>query len=163
MAGVAAALKATDPAYLHYRDAAFQIAGAGQVPGQDPMRDMLLSFTASAEDPISGGHHKVLGSKDLCIPLQTSTIASHLPKAVGATYAMGLRKQRGDLVMCSFGDASMNHSTARGALNTAGWTAWQSVPLPLMFVCEDNGIGISVKSPSGWVAASLSQRPRLRY
>ncbi|SNR40240.1 dehydrogenase E1 component subunit alpha/beta [Puniceibacterium sediminis] len=162
MAGVAAALKPTDPAYLHYRDAAFQIARAAQVPGQDPLWDMLLSFTAAAEDPISGGRHKVLGSKALCIPPQTSTIASHLPKAVGAAYAMGLKRERG-VVMCSFGDASMNHSTAQGALNTAGWTAWQSVPLPLMFVCEDNGIGISVKSPPGWVAASLSQRPGLRY
>ena len=172
MAAVAMALRPTDMAFLHYRDAAFQIARAGQVPGQNPTWDMLLSFAASAEDPISGGRHKVLGSKALSIPPQTSTIASHLPKAVGAAYAIGAaRRNRPEhaelpddaLVMCSFGDASANHSTAQGAFNTAGWTAWQSIPLPLLFVCEDNGIGISTKTPKGWIEANFANRPGLTY
>ncbi|MCE8422196.1 thiamine pyrophosphate-dependent enzyme, partial [Rhodovulum sulfidophilum] len=67
------------------------------------------------------------------------------------------------LVMASFGDASANHSTAQGAFNTAGWTAFQSVPLPLLFVCEDNGIGISTRTPRGWIEASFRARPGLRY
>jgi 2-oxoisovalerate dehydrogenase E1 component len=171
-AAVAAALRPTDMAFLHYRDAAFQIQRARQVPGQTPLWDMLLSFTTSTEDPISGGRHKVLGSKALNIPPQTSTIASHLPKAVGAAYSVGLaRRIRPEhktlpddaLVYCSFGDASVNHSTAQGALNSAAWTAYQGVPLPLLFVCEDNGIGISTKTPGGWVAATMGNRPGLRY
>jgi 2-oxoisovalerate dehydrogenase E1 component len=68
MGAVALALRPTDMAFLHYRDAAFQIARASQVPGQNPAWDMLLSFASSAEDPISGGRHKVLGSKALNIP-----------------------------------------------------------------------------------------------
>lgn len=172
MGAVALALRPTDMAFLHYRDAAFQIARASQVPGQNPTWDMLLSFASSAEDPISGGRHKVLGSKALTIPPQTSTIASHLPKAVGAAYAIGAaRRYRPEhaelpddaIVMCSFGDASANHSTAQGAFNAAGWTAWQSIPLPLLFVCEDNGIGISTKTPKGWIEANFSSRPGLRY
>ncbi|SFQ61569.1 2-oxoisovalerate dehydrogenase E1 component [Roseivivax halotolerans] len=166
MAGVALALSVEDPAFLHYRDGAFQAARALQA-GQDPIMDFALSFAASSDDPISGGRHKVLGSKDLNIPPQTSTIASHLPKSVGTAFALGLNKRRGlteeRLALCSFGDASLNHSTAQGALNTAGWTAWQGAPLPLMFVCEDNGIGISVKSPEGWVRAVLQSRPGLDY
>ncbi|TGD43007.1 MFS transporter [Pseudotabrizicola sediminis] len=172
MAAVALGLRAGDMALLHYRDAAFQIARALTVPGQDPVWDMLLSFAASSDDPISGGRHKVLGSRALMIPPQTSTIASHLPKAVGAAYSLGLmRKHRPEhaimdpesVVMCSFGDASLNHSTAQGALNAAGWAAWQGAPLPLLFVCEDNGIGISTKSPPGWVEAVLRARPGLAY
>jgi len=172
MAAVAAALRPTDPAFLHYRDAAFQIARADQVPGQNPAWDILLSFASSSEDPISGGRHKVLGSKALCIPPQTSTIASHLPKAVGAAYAIGAarrhRPEHADMpddaiVYCSFGDASANHSTAQGAFNTAQWTSYQSVPLPLLFCCEDNGIGISTKTPKGWIAASFAHRPGLKY
>lgn len=172
MAAVAAALRPTDMAFLHYRDGAFQIARADQVPNQNIAWDMLLSFACSSEDPISGGRHKVLGSKALMIPPQTSTIASHLPKAVGAAYSLGLAKRRPPehravpddaLIMCSFGDASANHSTAQGAFNTAAWTAYQSVPLPLMFVCEDNGIGISTKTPDGWIAASFANRPGLKY
>lgn len=172
MAAVAAALRPTDMAFLHYRDAAFQIARADQVPGQSIAWDMLLSFAASSEDPISGGRHKVLGSRALMIPPQTSTIASHLPKAVGAAYAVAAARRRPPehrllpedaLVVCSFGDASANHSTAQGAFNTAGWTAYQSIPLPLLFVCEDNGIGISTKTPKGWIEAGFSARPGLQY
>jgi len=172
MAAVAAALRPTDMAFLHYRDAAFQIARADQVPGQSVAWDMLLSFAASSEDPISGGRHKVLGSKALNIPPQTSTIASHLPKAVGAAYAIGAARRRPPehrilpddaIIVASFGDASANHSTAQGAFNTAGWTSYQAIPLPLLFVCEDNGIGISTKTPRGWIAAGFSARPGLRY
>lgn len=171
-AAIAAALRVSDPAFLHYRDGAFQIARAAQLPDQDPIRDMIHSFTASKDDPISGGRHKVLGSKALNIPPQTSTIASHLPKAVGTAFsiALGRRCEAVDtiypddaLAMCSFGDASLNHSTAQGALNTAGWTGFKGMPLPLLFVCEDNGIGISTKTPEGWVAASTANRPGLRY
>jgi 2-oxoisovalerate dehydrogenase E1 component len=176
MAAIAAALRPTDMAFLHYRDAAFQIARSDQVPGQTPDRsvdrDMLLSFAASAADPISGGRHKVLGSRPLMIPPQTSTIASHLPKAVGAAYSVGAaRRNRPEhailaddgLVMCSFGDASANHSTAQGAFNTAGWTSHQGISLPLLFVCEDNGIGISTKTPAGWIEAVFRGRPSLHY
>jgi 2-oxoisovalerate dehydrogenase E1 component len=172
MAAVAQALRPSDMAFLHYRDAAFQIARAHQVSDQNIVRDILLSFACSSDDPISGGRHKVLGSKNLMIPPQTSTIASHLPKAVGAAYSIGAAKfnppehrQLPDdaLVMCSFGDASANHSTAQGAINTAGWTSVQSVPLPLLLICEDNGIGISTKTPKGWIQASMEHRPGIQY
>src|ERR1700744_3200390 len=134
LAAVAAALRPTDMAFLHYRDAAFQIARADQVPGQSIAWDMLLSFAAPSDHPISGGRHKVLGSKALTIPPQTSTIASHLPKAVGAAYSLGLAKRRPPehrqlpedaIIYCSFGDASANHSTAQGAFNAASWTSFQ--------------------------------------
>ena len=172
MAAVAHALSPADMAFLHYRDAAFQIARADQVPGQSITWDMLLSFASSCEDPISGGRHKVLGSAALNIPPQTSTIASHLPKAVGVAHSIGLARRHppehrvlGDdaIVMCSFGDASANHSTAQGAFNTASWTAYQALPMPILFVCEDNGIGISTKTPKGWIAAAMQARPGIRY
>jgi 2-oxoisovalerate dehydrogenase E1 component len=172
MAAVAEAFRVTDMAFLHYRDAAFQIQRSKKVPGQTPAWDMLLSFAASAEDPISGGRHKVLGSKTLFIPPQTSTIASHLPKAMGAAYAVGLGKRLDiagrvlpddAVILASFGDASANHSTAQGAINAACWTAWQGGPMPIVFVCEDNGIGISVKTPRGWIEAAFGARPALKY
>lgn len=172
MAAVAAALRPRDMAFLHYRDGAFQTFRSTQVPGTTVAWDMLLSFASSREDPISGGRHKVLGSRALMIPPQTSTIASHLPKAIGAAYSIGLARRRppehrslddDGIVMCSFGDASSNHSTAQGAINAACWTSFQSVPMPLLFVCEDNGIGISVRTPRGWVAANFADRPSLKY
>ena len=171
-AAIATAFRPTDMAFLHYRDAAFQIARATQVPGQTPLWDMLLSFSTAMSDPISGGRHKVLGSKALTIPPQTSTIASHLPKAVGTAYSVGMAKRikpehqsmpDDAIVVCSFGDASLNHASSQSAFNTACWNAFQHIPLPLVFVCEDNGIGISVKTPNGWVEATMSNRPGLKY
>jgi 2-oxoisovalerate dehydrogenase E1 component len=35
--------------------------------------------------------------------------------------------------------------------------------MPLLLVCEDNGIGISVRTPHGWVADTYDGRPGLRY
>ncbi len=172
MAAVAHALRPTDMALLHYRDAAFQLFRSAQAGETDGARDILLGLAAASDDPVSGGRHKVLGSKRLAIPPQTSTIASHLPKAVGLAFSIGLaRRARPEhrvlpddaVVMASFGDASLNHSTAQGALNAAAWTAFRGGPLPLLLVCEDNGIGISVPTPEGWVAASLAHRPGLAY
>ncbi|WP_127346128.1 thiamine pyrophosphate-dependent enzyme [Pseudidiomarina mangrovi] len=170
-AAVAKALRVTDPAFLHYRSGAFFLQRAKQLPGSTPIYDMLLSFAASSDDPIAGGRHKVLGSLALNIPPQTSTIASHLPKAMGTAFAIGLSKRlnhRGSwpvdaIAMCSFGDASANHSTAVGAMNAASWTAYQTIPMPLLMVCEDNGLGISTHTPSGWIQQQLSQRPALKY
>jgi len=171
-AALAEALRTDDIAFLHYRDAAFQIHRAGRVPGETPAWDMLLSFTASAEDPISGGRHKVLGSKRLMIPPQTSTIASHVPKAVGAAFSIGIARRMGwtdtvlsrdGVVLCSFGDASANHSTALGAINTTAWAAFQGTPMPIVFLCEDNGIGISTRTPQGWIEANFSGRAGLHY
>lgn len=171
-AAVATALRPTDMAFLHYRDAAFQIARSRQVPGQTPLWDILLGFCTCKEDPISGGRHKVIGSKALNIPPQTSTIASHLPKAVGAAFSIGLARKyqterrvlsQDSIVICSFGDASLNHSTAQGAINAACWSSYQGVQVPLLFVCEDNGIGISTKTPPKWVEATMKNRPALKY
>ncbi|HAL24063.1 MAG TPA: hypothetical protein DCP40_15285, partial [Stenotrophomonas sp.] len=63
----------------------------------------------------------------------------------------------------SFGDASANHATAQTAFNTAMWAAYQKLPVPVLFVCEDNGLGISVKTPEGWIAERFSRQPGLDY
>jgi 2-oxoisovalerate dehydrogenase E1 component len=67
------------------------------------------------------------------------------------------------IAICSFGDASANHATAQTAFNAASWTAYQKLPAPVLYVCEDNGIGISVKTPGGWIGESFRNRPDLDY
>ena len=172
-AAVAAALGVGDPALLHYRSGGFYLARSA-LAGRarlDGVRDVLAGMLALVDEPIAGGRHKVFGHPDLDVIPQTSTIASHLPRAVGVAFAIERARRLGvttrwsadAIAVCSFGDASVNHSTAQGSLNTAGYTVHQGLPLPLLFVCEDNGWGISVPSPAGWVAATLSQRPGLRY
>src|SRR5918997_3226467 len=168
---VAMALRPTDPALLHYRSGAFYVARADQVPGSTPVRDVLQGLMALADEPIAGGRHKVFGHPDLGIIPQTSTIASHLPRAVGLAvtlhraYRLGVSPEWPDdaVVVCSFGDASANHSTAAGAINTALNTAYRGLPVPLLLVCEDNGLGISVPTPPGWIEAAYGFRPGLEY
>ena len=168
---VAAALRPTDPALLHYRSGGFFLARAQQVTGSDPLRDILLGLVAATEEPISGGRHKVFGRRDLNIIPQTSTIASHLPRALGVAFSIARTRKLGvacpwpedAVTVCSFGDASANHSTALGAINAAMHSAYQGLPMPLLFVCEDNGIGISTKTPRGWIARTFGNREGLEY
>ncbi|MEU5721505.1 thiamine pyrophosphate-dependent enzyme [Micromonospora sp. NPDC047738] len=164
------------------------------LPAPDPAdayaeaaRDVLRGMVASAQEPIAGGRHKVFGRADLAVIPTTSTIASHLPRAVGMGLALerlrrvGSRRVPGRtaeaggdpatgspwppdaIVVCSFGDASVNHATATAAFNTAGWYDHTGLRIPVLFVCEDNGLGISVRSPTGWVAATLRAKPGIRY
>ncbi len=170
-AAVAAALRPTDPALLHYRSGGFYVARAAQQGSTDAVRDVLLGICAAADEPIAGGRHKVFGRRELAVIPQTSTIASHLPRAVGLAFAIERAARLGvpsgwesdAVVVASFGDASANHSTALGAAHTAEWIRYQRLPLPLLLVCEDNGLGISVPTPPGWVRADWSDRPGLRY
>ncbi len=170
-AAVAAALRPSDPALLHYRSGAFYLARAAQVPGSTPLRDVLLGLVAAVDEPIAGGRHKVFGRRELAIIPQTSTIASHLPRAVGVAFAIERARKLGvasdwprdAVTVTSFGDASVNHSTATGAINAACHVSHTGLPLPLLFVCEDNGLGISVPTPQGWIAAAVAARPGLAY
>ena len=164
-------LRTTDPALLHYRSGAFLAARQRLAPGHSPIFDAMLSFAAAAEDPISGGRHKVLGSEELHVPPQTSTIASHLPKAVGMAYALA-RMERHELacslpgnsvVYCSFGDASANHATAQAGFTAAAAAALHRQPCPVLFACEDNGIGISVRTPEDYIERSFARRAGLTY
>ncbi|GAA1532884.1 thiamine pyrophosphate-dependent enzyme [Kribbella lupini] len=195
-AAVAAALRPTDPALLHYRSGAFYLARAAQAgeivaarsaggatgplplpspaarsAAGDAMRDILLGVAAATSEPISGGRHKVFGRHDLAVIPQTSTIASHLPRAMGVAFSIARASKLGvespwpadAVVVTSFGDASANHSTATGAINAALHASYQGIPMPLLLVCEDNGIGISVRTPDGWIKQAYGQRPGLRY
>ncbi|MFE9692749.1 thiamine pyrophosphate-dependent enzyme [Micromonospora sp. NPDC005806] len=144
-------------------------------------RDVLRGIVASAREPLAGGRHKVFGRADLAVIPTTSTIASHLPRAVGMGLALERLRRVGNgrrtdddsaggspwppdaIVVCSFGDASVNHATATAAFNTAGWYDHTGLRIPVLFVCEDNGLGISVRSPKGWVEATLRAKPGIRY
>jgi len=169
-AAIALAVRDDDPALLHYRSGAFYLARAARA-GVEGLRDVMLGVVAAASEPIAGGRHKVFGRKELALLPMTSTIASHLPRAVGMALAIDRASrlrvsspwQPDAIVVCSFGDASLNHATAQAALNTSAQIAFQGLPLSLLYVCEDNGLGISVPTPPGWVESALTARPELRY
>ncbi|HSG49742.1 MAG TPA: thiamine pyrophosphate-dependent enzyme [Longimicrobiales bacterium] len=166
-----ALLRTTDPCFLHYRSGGLMMARGRQDPGTDMVRDTMLSVCASDEDPTAEGRHKVWGSRRLWVPPQTSTIASHLPKAVGLAFALARARRMGvdpglpadSVVCCSFGDASANHASALTAIGAARYGSRRGNPMPILFVCEDNGIGISTETPRRWIHNSFSRLTYLRY
>ena len=161
----------TDMAFLHYRSGALMTQRSRHLPNADPINDQMLSLVAAKEDPISQGRHKVFGSVPLFVPPQTSTIASHLPKAMGAAWSLGKAERNNfkaaipsdSVIICNFGDASFNHATSQSAFNTAQYLAYKKEPLPLVFICEDNGIGISVSTPENWVENNVKHRHSIEY
>jgi 2-oxoisovalerate dehydrogenase E1 component len=164
-------LRLDDPCFLHYRSGALMLARARKLPGSNMIFDTLVSFCASADDPIAQGRHKVWGSYPLRVLPQTSTIASHLPKAAGFAFAVRQARRIGragdlsddSIVCCSFGDASANHATALSGINAARYTVRRGGSAPILFLCEDNGIGISVETPRNWIRDSFSGLPHLKY
>ncbi|MCI5072072.1 thiamine pyrophosphate-dependent enzyme [bacterium] len=164
-------LNVNDPCFLHYRSGALMAQRYRFDSQRDYTEDTLMSFMCARNEPVSGGRHKVWGSVKLNVLPQTSTIASHLPKAVGAAFALAKLKDqecldgvsKDSIICCSFGDASANHSTALGAINTAKWTAYQNLPMPILFVCEDNGLGISVKTPHNWIRNNYANSQSMKY
>ena len=168
---IGALLRLDDPCFLHYRSGGLMMARSRLLPSVDPILDGVLSFCASADDPISHGRHKVWGSRPLWVPPQTSTIASHLPKASGMAFALrqarrvGAAKDLADdsIVLCSFGDASANHAAALAGIHAARYAVRRGGSAPIVFLCEDNGIGISVETPRRWVEDSFGRLPHLSY
>lgn len=162
-AAIADALTTKNMAFLHYRDSAFMLHRSRKEKGESDIIAHARALVASKNDPISSGRHKVLGSKELKVPPQTSTIASHTPRALGCAYSIAFSRKLGldpkiDYAVCSFGDGSFNHSTLQGSLNSSSWLGEQGMPVPLLFICEDNGIAISVPTPNNWIASSMHKR-----
>ena len=90
---------------------------------------------------------------------------------MGAAFSVDLAKRlnmdaempNDSIVVCNFGDASSNHSTTQGAINSTAWAAYQSIPMPIVYICEDNGIGISTSTPKGWISANYQNRAGINY
>src|SRR5690606_14563829 len=85
---VARLARHTDPAFRQYPSGGIMAERFRKLPGMDALMDSALSVAARREDPASGGRHKVWGRKPLWVLPQTTTSASHLPKALGTAIAI---------------------------------------------------------------------------
>ena len=136
-----------DSAWLYYRD-----LGVGLALGVTPY-EIFLGALAKASDPHSGGRQLTahFSSAPLRIGSVSSEVAGHVPHAVGAAWASVV--QGSDAVsMCWFGDGAASEGATHEAMNLAAVRR-----LPVVFVCENNGLAISVPS-SLQAAAPLAAR-----
>ncbi len=132
LAALAAFLDAGDLLFPYYRDRAlFQARG---VTALEMARDYLATATSSTGGrmmPVHGSYRR-LG----IYPPATPTASQCLP-AVGAAWALKLAGDR-RIVLTTIGDASVRQGEFFEALVLA-----VEMTLPIVFVVEDNGYGIS--------------------
>lgn len=74
-------------------------------------------------------------------------VGGGIPIATGAALSIKLRKRAGRVAVAFFGDGASNEGTFHESLNMAG--VWK---LPVVYVCENNGYGISVPT---WQSTSV--------
>ena len=129
-----------------------KIAGHGSCDG------FCASFAASNDDPASGGRHKVWGPNrsGYCRrprqSLRTCRKLSGQPWRSNRCGASATNCRSRTIRSLSVPSATLVESRHRAdGVQRRQWTAYQKLPAPVLFVCEDNGIGISVKTPGGWV------------
>jgi 2-oxoisovalerate dehydrogenase E1 component alpha subunit len=123
-----------DSAWLYYRD-----LGVALTMGVTP-HEVFLGALGKADDPHSGGRQLTahFSSRALRIGSVSSEVAGHLPHAVGAAYAHRVLGD-GGVAVCWFGDGAASEGATHEAMNFAGVHR-----LPVVFVCENNGLAISV-------------------
>jgi 2-oxoisovalerate dehydrogenase E1 component len=187
-AAVAMSTRSNDPALLHHRSGAFYLARTALAGLEDGILDLALGLVASSDTPAGGGRHAGVAHPDVAILPPSPTVAGHLPRSVGLAWTLGRQRhgrpghgrsghgrlgdgRLGDrlrwpddaVAVVSFGDGAANHSTTTGAVNALCWASRQGVPMPLLLVCEDNGLANSMTTPPGWIRALYGAREGLRY
>jgi 2-oxoisovalerate dehydrogenase E1 component alpha subunit len=132
----------------YYRDLGLFI-GIGVTP-----EEALRSQFACASD-LNGGrqfpHH--FSKKSIGLVSMSSVIAAHCTHAVGIAYALKYRGEEGRAVLCSFGDGATSQGEWHEALNFASVHH-----LPIVFLCENNGLAISVPLRKQMAIDNVSER-----
>ncbi|PZR58952.1 MAG: 2-oxoisovalerate dehydrogenase [Candidatus Meridianibacter frigidus] len=117
----------------YYRDLGLAV-GIGFTP-----LEVLLSLFARAADHNGGrqfpNHYS---SRKIGMMSFSSILAAQIPHAVGAAYAIALRKETGRAVLVTFGDGTTSEGEWHESLNFAAVHK-----LPIVFLCENNQWAIS--------------------
>ena len=79
-------------------------------------------------------------------------VAGGIPIAVGAALSAKMQKNN-KVVVCFFGDGANNEGAFHEALNMA--SIWK---LPVVFVCENNGYGMSTSTARSTAVANIAER-----
>jgi len=83
----------------------------------------------------------------------SSILAAHTTHAVGAAYAIKLRRQDDRVVLCSFGEGTTSEGEWHEALNFASIQR-----LPIVMLCQNNGWAISTPQSKQMAVADVAAR-----
>lgn len=134
--GAAAALKKSDWIFPSYRD--FGMALYHGISAEAMMHNMFGDALDSAKGRQMPVHFSF--TEPIRFFSISSPIGTHIVQAVGAAYAMQMRKEK-HVVLTSFGDGGTSSLGFHSGLNFAG--VWKS---PVIFLCQNNQWAISCPS-----------------
>lgn len=134
-AGVCMALGEENQAFGYYRSHALYLAKTGETD------QFFAEMYGKATGIVRGkGGSMHLASPDRGLMGVSAVVASTIAPAVGTAFANKYQKN-GKIVAAFFGDGAMEEGVALESLNVACL-----MELPVIFVCEDNGLAVDVTS-----------------
>jgi pyruvate dehydrogenase E1 component alpha subunit len=148
-AGAVAALRPDDLVFATYRG-----HGEAILKGVDPtavMAELMGRATGLCKGK-GGSMH--LSEPSVGLISTNAIVAGHIPMAGGAALSCRFR-ETGQIVVCFFGDGAACEGEFFETLNMA--MLWR---VPLVFVCENNGIAISVPTSKSQATADIADRAR---
>jgi acetoin:2,6-dichlorophenolindophenol oxidoreductase subunit alpha len=148
----AGALDAIEPSDLVL--ATYRGHGEALLKGTDPVA--IMAELMGRQTGINGGKGGSMHLADPSVGLMTTNaiVAGHIPHAGGVALSCRFRKT-GQIVLCFFGDGASCEGEFFETLNMA--MLWR---VPLVFVCENNGVAISVPTSKSQATPDIADRAR---
>lgn len=145
--GSAAALKPEDVVFGQYRE-------AGVLMWRGFTLDQFMDQCyGNCNDHGEGKQMPVhYGSKELNFVTISSTLATQMPQASGAAYALK-RSGKDRCVICYFGEGAASEGDAHAAFNFAA-----TLECPVIFFCRNNGYAISTPTKDQYRGDGIASR-----
>jgi 2-oxoisovalerate dehydrogenase E1 component alpha subunit len=151
--GSASALDPSDVIFCQYRETGVYLQRGFTL-------DQFMSqLFANKNDAGLGRNMPVhYGSRELNIHTISSTLATQIPQAAGAAYALKLQnQQRPDvtprIAVCYFGEGAASEGDFHAALNIAA-----TRQVPAIFICRNNGYAISTPTSDQYRGDGIASR-----
>lgn len=146
--GSAAALQPQDVIFAQYRE-----TGALLHRGLT-LKEFMSQLYSNKDDYGKGRnmpvHHQ---SKELNIHPISSPLATQIPHAAGAAYALKIRGGNNSCAICYFGEGAASEGDFHAALNIAA-----TRNCPVIFFCRNNGYAISTPSLEQYKGDGIASR-----
>jgi 2-oxoisovalerate dehydrogenase E1 component alpha subunit len=151
--GSASALHPSDVAFCQYREAGFYLQR-----GFTLSMFMNQLFANSKDNGLGRNMPVHYGSKELNIHTISSTLATQIPQAAGAAYALKMQNmqnpdQEKRVAVCYFGEGAASEGDFHAALNIAA-----TRQVPCIFICRNNGYAISTPTSDQYRGDGIASR-----
>ena len=151
--GSASALDPADVIFAQYRETGiFQYRGF-------TLDNFMSNLFANRNDPGLGRNMPVhYGSKPLNVHTISSPLATQIPQAAGAAYALKMQHMQNPhspprCVACYFGEGAASEGDFHAALNIAATRS-----CPVVFICRNNGYAISTPTLEQYRGDGIASR-----